>query len=137
MDHATSIQTIKQALEPFVVYFAALFSSGYLTAAVTEATKLKAIFIPGEKYPRLTAGAVSVLTTAAAMYLTPDNLVFHTLWAYVPFALGVGVVSATVYKTIFKGLSTNTKTVSASSTSGTSTYNGIDKATPVTLPPNL
>ena len=107
MSDLQSIATFKAALAPFIIYFVALYTSGFLTSGLTEALKLKQVFVPAEKYPRLTAGVISVLVTVVAMWLTPADLAFHSAWAYIPFAVGVFIVSAATYKRIFKGLPTN------------------------------
>jgi hypothetical protein len=104
------INTIKAAIEPFVVYFLALFSNGFVASALTEVSKLKQVFIPAQNYPRTTAAVISVLGTLVAMWVSSANLAFNSAWAWVAFAIGSFLVSASSYLRIFKGLSTNTGT---------------------------
>lgn len=103
------INTLRVALEPFINLFGAVVVSGATTAIATEILKLKAIPLPAQRYPRLTAGIVSVIASLVAVYLTTVNILIDSLFGLVAFIVGTLIVSAITYNNLIKGAPVQTQ----------------------------
>lgn len=90
--------TLRVAIQPFVEFFATVIVSGAGVSYLTEFLKDTRISVPAEKYPRLTAGALSVLATFISIYLIDINLVLTEFWQFVVMAIGILFTSAVFYK---------------------------------------
>lgn len=97
------LATLREILKPFVEFFAAIVLSGAATTAATEIMKLRAIFIPAGRYPRITAAVVSVIASLVAFYTTSLNVVFNTFWAWLFMAVGTLIMSAITYNHLVNG----------------------------------
>ncbi len=94
----------RELLLPFVTFFGSLVASGVVVALATELLKQWFIPWPAQKWPRFTAGVLSVIATFVAIYLTDLNLVLYGLWQWAAFGTGVFLVSANAYVRVLKGL---------------------------------
>lgn len=103
------INSVRVALEPFVSLFGAIIVSGAATAAATEILKLRAIPVPVQRYPRLSAAVVSVIASLVAVYVSAADILVNSLIGYVAFAVGTLLVSAITYNNLIKGAPVKTQ----------------------------
>lgn len=97
-----TLADLQDVLRPLIDYFTALLVSGVSVSLVTQLLKQEWVFVPAEKFPRLTSAVLSVLATMAAIVLTDFNYAFNGVLDVLGFAAGTAIVSAVTYLTIIK-----------------------------------
>lgn len=100
---------LQGAFRPLIDYFTALLVSGVSVSMVTEVLKQEWVFVPAQKYPRLTSAVLSVFATVTAIILTDSNFAFNGFVDVAGFAIGTAIVSAVTYLTIIKRKDTTAK----------------------------
>ena len=101
-DTVTSLQNVMQVI-------LTILTGGYATSYLTEFLKLSFIKIPAERYPRITATVVSLITAVVAVLA--QGLTFgNDLFAMAGVGVGIFIISSAIYNSALKGLKTNTKT---------------------------
>lgn len=86
-----------------VIY--SIIIGGGASSALTEFLKLPFIPIAAQKYPRITAGVLSVLSAVVALLVQGISITGNTT-QLVSVAIGAFVVSAITYQQALKGLVT-------------------------------
>lgn len=83
-----------------------VLTSGAATTYLTEFLKLSFIKIPAEKYPRATAGVLSVLTSVVALLIQGVTFDASPI-TIIGIGAGTFLLSGTLYNVAVKGLPTN------------------------------
>lgn len=86
-----------------------IITSGTATTYLTELLKLPQIKIPAEKYPRITAAVLSVITAVITMLIAGISIIHGQPVVYtVGEIAGAFFLSSSLYRSAVKGLPTNT-----------------------------
>lgn len=83
--------------------------SGTATTYLTELLKFPAIKIPAERYPRITAAVLSVITSIIALLVSGISIAHGQPVIYTAgIIVGAFYLASSLYRSAVKGLPTNT-----------------------------